>query len=337
MLAVVKRISLALAALAFVLWLMPGSEAAAPLREDRLALGTLVTLKLYGDEEQTRPLLERAYAEFDRVDSLMSRYRQDSELSLLSRRSAAQIVEVSPEVLKVLQRSLHWARVSQGAFDPTIGALTRLWNFPDARSVPDSAAIDSVLALVGYEALSIEASSVRLRHEGVELDLGAAAKGYAVDRAVVLLRGLGVVAGLIEAGGDIRYWGEKPNGSPWRFGIQHPRMPEKYFEVEDIGLAAIATSGDYEQQFEQDGRRYHHILNPGNGWPARGVISATVWAQTAMDADMLSTAVFVLGAIDGLQWAEDLPEVEALIFSEGEDGLRSWATSGVQGRFRFVE
>jgi thiamine biosynthesis lipoprotein len=212
-----------------------------------------------------------------------------------------------------------------------------LWNFPDARSVPDSAAIDSALVLVDYAALSLEAGFVRLHREGLQLDLGAAAKGYAVDRAVVLLRGLGVAAGLIEAGGDIRYWGEKPDGSPWRFGIQHPRKPEKYFEVEDLGLAAIATSGDYEQYFEQGGRRYHHILNPRNGWPAQGLISATVWAQTAMDADILSTAVFVLGPNAGLQLAEDLPEVEALIFSEGEDGLRSWVTSGVQGRFRFVE
>ncbi len=335
--AIIKRILFALVALALVLWLIPSPEPVPPVREDRMALGTLVTIKLYGEEQQMRPLFAGAYAEFERVDSLMSRYRTDGELAQIERAVPGQITACSQELLEVLERSLYWAQKSAGAFDPTIGPLTRLWNFPDVDATPDSAAIAAALAQVGYGALHIEEEGVRFAHAGIHLDLGAAAKGYAVDRAVAYLRAAGVEAGLIEAGGDIRYWGAKPDGGVWRFGVQHPRNPQKYFEVEDIGLAAIATSGDYEQYFEQDGIRYHHILDPASGWPARAAISATIWAQTAMDADILATAVFVLGPERGLVLAEKWPDVEALIFSEGAGGLQSRATSGIESRFRFVE
>jgi thiamine biosynthesis lipoprotein len=335
--AIIKRVLFALVALALVLWLMPSPEPVPPVREDRMALGTLVTIKLYGDENKIRPLFAGAYAEFERVDSLMSRYRTDGDVARIESAELGRVVACSPELLQVLQRSLYWARESAGAFDPTIGALTRLWDFPDVEVVPDSASIVAALAQVGYRALHIEDGGARLGRAGIHLDLGAAAKGFAVDRAVAYLQAAGVGAGLIEAGGDIRYWGEKPDGSVWRFGVQHPRNPQKYFEVEDIGIVAIATSGDYEQYFEQDGMRYHHILDPASGWPAVGTVSATIWAQTAMDADILATAVFVLGPERGLELAEQWPEVEALIFTEGTDGLQSRATSGIQSRFRFVE
>jgi thiamine biosynthesis lipoprotein len=335
--AIIKRILFALTALALVLWLIPSPQAIPPVRDDRMALGTLVTIKLYGEEEQLRPLFAGAYAEFARVDSLMSRYRADGELAQIERAAPGQVIACSRELFEVLERSLYWAQESAGAFDPTVGPLTRLWNFPDVDALPDSAAVEAALAQVGYEALQIEAGGVRLAHAGIHLDLGAAAKGYAVDRAVAYLQAAGVEAGLIEAGGDIRYWGAKPDGSDWRFGVQHPRNPQKFFEVEDIGLVAIATSGDYEQYFEWNGLRYHHILDPASGWPARGAISATIWAQTAMDADILATAVFVLGPERGLEMAEKWPDVEALIFTEGADGLQSRATSGIESRFRFVD
>ena len=281
-------------------------------------------------------LFPLAFAQFDLADSLMSRYRDDSEVAVIER-AAGRVVVPSPSVHHVLERSVHWARVCEGSFDPTIGALTRLWNFPDAIAAPDSASVDSALALVDYRTLVVNEDGVYLARPGVRLDLGAAAKGYAVDQAVEALRSGGAQSGLIEAGGDIRYWGEKPDGHLWRFGIQHPRDLDRYFEVEDIGLPAIATSGDYQQYFWEGTNRHHHILDPQSGWPARRLISATVWAETAMDADILSTAVFVLGAERGLELIEELPSVEALVFNETAGGLESKATSGVQGRFRFVD
>ena len=330
-----KRSLLAVGGLAVVLYLLPSPRPAAPIRADRLLLGTLVTVKLYGDEAVIRPHLEAAYAEFARVDSSMSHYREDSALRRLEQQARLAPTRGPAGLIAVLTRSQHFAALTDGAFDCTVGALTSLWNFPDAVVPPAPAQIDSVLALVGYEGLKVESQSFRINRPGLQLDLGAAAKGYAVDQAVTAMQELGVEAGVVEAGGDIRYWGEKPDGQPWLFGVQHPRTPEQYLAVEDLGLAAIATSGDYEQYFDWEGERYHHLLDPKTGHPARACISATVWAATALDADILSTAVFVLGPDQGLALVEGLPDVEGFIFFARDGQLMHRASTGMRDRFRF--
>ncbi|MBN61740.1 MAG: thiamine biosynthesis protein ApbE [Gemmatimonadetes bacterium] len=331
-----KRILLAAGGLALVLYFLPPPPPAEPVREGRLVLGTLVTVKLYGDAETVRLPVERAYAALDRVDSLMSRYRDDGALRRLEQ-SAQKGVQTPAELAAVLARSQRFAALTGGAFDCTVGALSRLWNFPDALAPPDSAAVDSALALVGYEGLQVEGEIVRIGRPGTRLDLGAAAKGYAVDRMVAVFEEAGIAGGLIDAGGDIRYWGAKPDGRPWVFGVQHPRDPKRYIEVDDLGLAAIATSGDYQQYFEWEGARYHHLLDPRTGYPARACASATVWAGTALDADILSTAVFVLGPERGLALVAELEGVEALVFYERDGQLEYRASAGVDGRFRFME
>ena len=331
-----KRILLAAGGLALVLYFLPPPPPAEPVREGRLVLGTLVTVKLYGDAETVRLPVERAYAELDRVDSLMSRYRDDGALRRLEQ-TAQKGVQTPAELAAVLARSQRFAALTGGAFDCTVGALSGLWNFPDALAPPDSAAVDSALALVGYEGLQVEGEIVRIGRPGTRLDLGAAAKGYAVDRMVAVFEEAGIVGGLIDGGGDIRYWGAKPDGRPWVFGVQHPRDPTRYIEVDDLGLAAIATSGDYQQYFEWEGARYHHLLDPRTGYPARACASATVWAGTALDADILSTAVFVLGPERGLALVAELEGVEALVFYERDGQLEYRASAGVDGRFRFME
>ena len=331
-----KRILLAAGGLALVLYFLPPPPPAEPVREGRLVLGTLVTVKLYGDAEVVRLPVERAYAALDRVDSLMSRYRDDGALRRLEQ-SAQKGVQTPAELAAVLARSQRFAALTGGAFDCTVGALSGLWNFPDALAPPDSAAVDSALALVGYEGLQVEGEIVRIGRPGTRLDLGAAAKGYAVDRMVAVFEEAGIEGGLIDAGGDIRYWGAKPDGRPWVFGVQHPRDPTRYTEVDDLGLAAIATSGDYQQYFEWEGARYHHLLDPRTGYPARACVSATVWAGTALDADILSTAVFVLGPERGLALVAELEGVEALVFYERDGQLEYRASAGVDGRFRFME
>ena len=331
-----KRILLAAGGLALVLYFLPPPPPAEPVREGRLVLGALVTVKLYGDAETVRLPVERAYAELDRVDSLMSRYRDDGALRRLEQ-TAQRGVQTPAELAAVLARSQRFAALTGGSFDCTVGALSRLWNFPDALAPPDSAAVDSALALVGYEGLQVEGEIVRIGRPGTRLDLGAAAKGYAVDRMVAGFEEAGIEGGLIDAGGDIRYWGAKPDGRPWVFGVQHPRDPTRYIEVDDLGLAAIATSGDYQQYFEWEGARYHHLLDPRTGYPARACVSATVWAGTALDADILSTAVFVLGPERGLALVAELEGVEALVFYERDGQLEYRASAGVDGRFRFME
>ncbi len=330
-----KRSLLAVGGLAVVLYFLPSPRPAAPVRADRLLLGTLVTVKLYGDGAVVRPHIEAAYAEIARVDSSMSHYREDGVLRRLEQQAQLAPTRGPAGLIAVLTRSQHFAALTDGAFDCTVGALTSLWNFSDAVAPPAPAQIDSALTLVGYEGLEVAAQSFRINKPGLRLDLGAAAKGYAVDQAVAAMQELGVEAGVIEAGGDIRYWGEKPDGQPWLFGVQHPRAPEQYIAVEDLGLAAIATSGDYEQYFDWEGERYHHLLDPKTGHSARSCISATVWSATALDADILSTAVFVLGPEQGLALVEGLPDVESFIFFEREGQLMHRTSTGMRGRFRF--
>ncbi len=308
-----------------------------PSEHVHFAMGTSVTLKLYAKVEKVDSLVQVTFAQIDRLDSLMSRYSQVSELNLIERLSAFEEATCSPDVALVLQRSQHFAHSSGGAFDITVGALTRLWDFQNLEAPPPAEEIDSALVLVGYENLQVQGRKVQLRREGVRLDLGAAAKGFAVDQAAETLLAAGISCGMVEAGGDIRYWGRKPDGRPWRFGVQHPRDPEQYIAVEDLGLTAVATSGDYEQFIEYEGKRWHHILDPTTGYPSRAAVSATVWTTTALDADILSTALFILGPNRGIEWIESLPQAEGLIFFFREGRLENRASSGVQNRIRFVK
>ena len=215
---------------------------AQPVEELRLTMDTVVKVQLYVGEETAPPLMEAAFAEISRIDSLMNGYSDRSEVSFINARAGWGNVNCTPDMARVLSRSLYFATASQGAFDITLGALTRLWDFAAAVTPPAPAQIDSARALSGYALLRLKENQVRFARGGVQLDLGAVAKGFAVDRAVDRLR-RDVAAGLVEAGGDILYWGQKPDGRPWRFAVQHPRDRDKVVAVEDVGLPAIATSG----------------------------------------------------------------------------------------------
>ncbi|MFH1566702.1 MAG: FAD:protein FMN transferase [Gemmatimonadota bacterium] len=320
------------AGLALLLYLLPSPPAATPAQRHHLAMGTVVSLSLYVAPDRADSCMDLATREIDRVDSLMSDYSAASEVARINRTAASGPVACGPELLEVVRRSLEWSRRTDGAVDVSLGALTRLWGFPDATAPPAPAAVDSARARCGYEQVALEGDSLRFRRAGLKLDLGADAKGYAVDRAVAVLMAAGVEAGVVEAGGDLRFWGAKPDGRPWRFGVQHPRLHEHLVEVEDVGLPALATSGDYEQYYELGGRRYHHLLDRSTGYPADRAVSATAWAGTAMDADALATAFFVMGPEAAVDLAEATPGVEALVYYERDGRLQQVATSGLRGR-----
>ncbi len=322
--------------LLLVLWLLPGRAPVAPVESYHVSLGTLVKFVLYTDGA-AQTATESALAEFALVDSLMSSYSATSEASRIGAQAGDERgVVVSGSVIEVIERSGYFARTTGGAFDPTVGALTVLWDFPDAVVPPVEASIDSARALIGYQDLVLDGDRVYLRRPGMRLDLGAAAKGYAVDRAVSALKGAGVHAGLVEAGGDIRFWGQKPDGEPWHFGIRHPRFADCTVLSADVGLASLATSGDYEQSFDYEQISYHHILDPATGYPARGAVSVTAWATSALDADILSTALFVMGP-DGMRLVESLDEVEALMFYETADRLEYVYSPGLSGSLQFPD
>lgn len=309
------------------------ADVAVPVEDYHMAMGTVVRVALFVEPERAPPLFQLARAEIDRLDSALTRFGGASEVALLGERAAREAVLVSADLAGVLGPSLELAQRSGGAFDPSLGALTELWGFPEAVQPPAQARIDSARALCGYRQVSLDGGRVSFARPGLRLDLGGSAKGYIVDRAVAALQAAGVEAGVVEAGGDLRYWGVKPDGRPWRFGVQHPRDPERVVAVDDLGLAALATSGDYEQYFEYEGRRYHHLLDPVTGYPARPAVSATVWARTALEADALATATFVAGPQRALALAAEMDSVEVLLYYEADDGtLARVASAGLQGR-----
>lgn len=329
----ILRWLIGLIGLALVLWLLPEAERAEPVEEYHVAMGTIVRLALYVDEQEAPRLFAVARDEIDRLAASLTHYEAAGagDLERVNREAASGWVEMPADLAEVLRRSLELAQQTGGAFDPALGPLTRLWGFPEARRPPAAAVIDSVLALCGAGGVELDGRRVRFTHPGVRLDLGAGAKGYVVDRAVAALQQAGAAAGVVEAGGDLRFWGRKPDGRDWRFGVQHPRQ-DRIIPVEDTGLPALATSGDYEQTFEVDGVRYHHLLDPDTGWPARKAVSATVWARSAMEADALATAAFVAGPQRALEWAAAADSLEVMIYYESGDSLVRAISDGLKGR-----
>jgi thiamine biosynthesis lipoprotein len=266
------------------------------------------------DSQRAEEAMAAAFREIERIDRLMSHYRPESEVSQITRQAGEKEAHVSPETLEVIERALYFSRLSGGAFDITIGPVFRLWNFREGK-IPGEKSLQENLKKVDYRKIKVDRakSSVYLEGRGMELDLGAIAKGYAVDRGSAVLRKEGVENFLVKAGGDLVVNGAKGNGVPWIVGIQHPRLPSELIGKLRPSQAAVSTSGDYKKFFFRGGERYHHILTPSTGLPARECQSVTIMAPSAMDADALATSVFVLGPKEGFALLEHLPDVRAII------------------------
>lgn len=292
-----------------------------PIKESRIALGTVVEITVASaDEEAARKVLERAFAEFERVEALLSGYRPDSEIAKLNATGEGRL---DPEVFRLLQRAREVSGISDGAFDVTVGAVVDLWRFDEGGSVPGEEELRQALASVGYLGLQLdpEDRTVRLAVEGMKVDLGGIGKGYAVDMAAEVLRGGGIDEAIIDAGGDLLLLGARPGKNFWRIGIRHPRDPARLLVSLDLADTAVVTSGDYERFFMDGSTRYHHILDPKTGRPATGCQSVTVMAPRATEADAYATAAFVLGPEKGIAFLRSLPGVEGIIVGAGGETL----------------
>lgn len=312
-----------------------------PVGRTRFLMGTSVTVKVFAStNDRAERLVDRAFDEMARIEALMSAaaaWDSTSRVRVVNAAAGSSWVFVGPELAHVLGGALRLSERSHGEFDVTVAPLSELWGFSSERPrVPSADEIRRALPLVGYEGLHLEGDRARLDRKGMALDLGGIAKGYAVDQAVALLRREGAKAALVEAGGDLAYFGRKPGNVPWRIAVQHPRQPHTYIAV-DSPYEGVATSGDYQRCMVVDGHRYHHILDPHTGYPASGVASVTVWTTSAMDADALATAVFVMGPEEGMALVEALQETEALLLLERDGALRWRASSGLRGRVRFPQ
>ena len=294
-------------------------------KESQIVMGTVVEITVANcSEDQARSAIKEAMGEFKRIDDLMSSYKPGSVVSRVNQNGSSAKVPVGEEVLRVLRDAVAISGASGGAFDPTIWPVVQLWGLDQGGSIPIAGLLTNKLELVGYKKLIFDDSkySVGFSVTGMGLDLGAVAKGWAVDRAMEKLMALGIRNAIIDAGGDLRIIGARPGKEFWRIGVQHPRESGALLLSFDLKDTAIVTSGDYERFFVADGVRYHHILDPSTGQPARGCQSVTVLAPTASEADACATAAFVLGPSEGLAFLRARPGVRGVIV--GADGQLHW-------------
>jgi thiamine biosynthesis lipoprotein len=261
----------------------------------------------------------------------MSDYKPDSELSRVNREAFAGPVSVSPELFEVLQISVQFSRLSDGAFDITVGPLIDLWHKAgETNSMPDEDTLAATKARVGYEKLILDANTMTVRFavDGMRLDLGGIGKGYAVDKAVEVMRRKGVVAGMVDSGGNIRCFGRPANKAAWLIGIQDPNLadstssPQAGSEplmVLKLTDCAVATSGDYRRFVTIGGKKVSHIIDTNTATGANKLAGDTIIAPRAVDADALSTIVNVLGPEKGLGLIESLAYVEAILITPGPE------------------
>jgi len=288
-------------------------------------MGTRVSVDLWhADQQRGDELVQSVLAEYRRIDERMSTYKNDSELSRVNRDAAAAPIPVSDELFELLRRALALSQASEGAFDITYESVGYLYDFREARR-PSTSDIETRLAAIDYRHVRLDASArtVSFARSGVRVNLGGIAKGYAVERGAALLRAAGVEHAMLTAGGDTRVLGDR-RGQPWIVGIRHPRTADAVVTRLPLDDEAISTSGDYERFFEEDGRRYHHILNPLTGEPTQGILSVTIVGPDATLTDGLSTTVFVLGVERGLDLIERTAGYEAIVIEA--DGRLSYSS-----------
>lgn len=303
-----------------------------PHRYTRFAMGTVVEYAVVGvDENVAREAVEKAQTEIERVAGLLWEgdassdiYRVNASCRSDGLGTSCVPVPVSEETRHFLSRTLSYSTESTGAFDVTVGSFLEFYDFEGENPTPpDTHDIQVVREVLGKHTLAVDSVGLSGFKSGIRLTVGGVAKGYAVDRAVSVLRQSGIRSALVNAGGDLYCLGTN-NGEPWRIGIRDPDDPVEVIAVLEMSDAAVATSGDYQQYFEVDGIRYHHLLDPATGLPARRARSATVIAETTERADALATALFVAGQ-DGLRFIEEANRTEGLLVDVSG---RRYTTSG---------
>jgi len=276
-------------------------------------MGTRIFVELWQDDPaKAQTLMQKVIDEMTRVDELMSPYKPTAQLYIVNRDAATHPVEVTPELYNLIVTANHFSDLSGGAFDITYASLGHEFNYRK-HIRPDAEHVKEALPLINYKAVQLDPvkHTVFFPHKGMQIDLGGIAKGYAVDNAIATLKNNGVTNAIVTAGGDSRLLGDH-RGRPWMMGIKHPRGDSSVVTL-PLENVAISTSGDYERFFIENGVRYSHIIDPKKGDSPREVVSVTIIGNNATTTDALSTTIFVLGVKKGLELANRLTDVSAIL------------------------
>jgi thiamine biosynthesis lipoprotein len=315
--------AVALVALVVVSAFPEAAQAAWYKRTDAI-MGTRIYVELWDDSEtHANESIDAVMAEMHHIDDLMSHYKPDSQLSKINQHAAEAPVQVDPELFDLIKLSTHYSEITDGAFDITYASVGYLYNYPE-HIHPTEEQIKAALPAVNWRNMKFNDAdhSVFFEHKGMRIDLGGIGKGYAVDKGIEVLQKRGIGHAVVTAGGDTRIIGDRM-GRDWLVAIRHPDDPNKVVTRIPISNAAMSTSGDYERYFDENGVRYHHIIDPHTGHSASKVRSATIIGPTATQTDGMSKTAFVLGPEKALEIINRMPEYDAVFV--GPDGKMYWS------------
>ena len=305
-----------------------------PITKSDFILGTIIDITIYDKNDET--IIDKAFDRIREIEAKMTINNADtSEIIALNEASGKGGVKVSPDTFDVLERAKYYSELTGGLFDPTVGSIVKLWNIgTEYAAVPDPKVLEEKRKLINKDKLILDRSTLTatLEDPGMQVDLGAIAKGYAADEVAKILKENGVQHSIINLGGNVLTIGGNMIGNPWKIGIQNPFNPRgDFLGIVEIKDKTVVTSGTYERYFEEGGKRYHHILDPRTGYPSDNEIaSVSIITDSSMDADGNSTSVLLLGLEEGLKFVESQKVIEAIFVTYDK---KVYVTSGLKDTF----
>lgn len=264
--------------------------------------------------------MDEAIAEVQRIERLLTTYGDNSQTNQINAKAGIEPVKVDVEVYELIERSLRISSLTQGAFDITYGSIDKsLWNFDkEMTSLPDEHTVKSAIRLINFRnvVLDRERHTVFLKEKGMRIGFGGIGKGYAAERAKLLMRKSGVASGIVNAAGDLTVWGTQPDGEPWTIGIADPDQKRLPFASLKLTDTSVATSGNYEKYVVIDGKKYSHTIDPRSGYPVRGIKSVTIICTNAEIADAMATPVMVMGIKAGISLINQLKDIACIVIDD---------------------
>jgi len=304
-------------------------------------MGTFVSISIFDDnisEIKLTSAFLNAFRAIDRIESITSRHIDSSEINNVNQNADENWISIDSTLYRVIHSGLDVAEITNGCFDPTIAPILDLWKFGETQpQKPEINKIKNSLSLVNFQNVQLETSQIKFSQKKMAIDLGGIAKGAAIDAAANQLKKIGIKDFMIDAGGDLAICSSKLTQGKIRVWIRHPRKPEILFGYFYLDKGFVATSGDYEQYFEDDGHCFHHIINPKTGFPDSDLISVTVIAKTAELADAYSTGIFVMGRENGIRFVKNHPELEAVLLSKRKEKINYWASESIMEKIHIVD
>lgn len=311
-------------------------ETTEPITRTELIMGTVVKITLY--ENGSEKILDKVFERVKEIEDLVSINEDGTELDKLNENAGIMPVRLSDTSLEIIDRALYYSEMSDGGYDLTIGPLVKLWSIglPEAK-VPTKEEINEVIKNIDYSKVKInkDTNEVFLSEKGMLLDLGSIAKGYAADEIVKILNEENINSAIIDLGGNIYALGLKDGNKNWKIGIQNPFDNRgRIIGALEVSNKTVVTSGVYERYIEQDGVKYHHILNPSTGYPYDTEIAGvSIISDKSIDGDALSTLIFTKGLEEGLEFVENIENIDAIFVTNNKD---VYITKGLKGNFEIT-